>query len=1175
VISNSYEVMASGRANSERYPKTKRDKTATKRQVMDRSKDLNDMKLLYAEQVKQLYRHTPIGLIATLVNSLILTFVLWKVISPAALIIWFAACVSVALFRYLLFLKFSRSSPKPTETSRQDMWFRISIAFSGIVWGSAGIFLFPVDSIAHQIFIAFVLGGMVAGAAGTFSVIIGTFIAYSLPALVPIIVRFFAVGDHIHVTMGGMTLLFGFLMFLTAKRVKTATVASLQLKIENNDLIHRLERRVKERTTDLLKANEKLERKVEEHLETEKALRKTKERYSLATSSARVGVWDWNVKTGEFYLDQNVKAIIGFNDNEIPNDLDAWAAHVHPDDRQPVMDALHAHIEGKTPEYVSEHRTLHKDGSIRWILVHGAAIRDGQNNVVRVVGTHTDITERKQAEFALHRYELLSAHIRDIIFFIRREDGRILDVNNAAITAYGYSREELLQMTVYDMREPGMQSLIYDQMAEADIAGILFETVHRRKDGEIFPVEVSSQGVSLGDMRMLISIVRDISKRKDAEQALRESQADLKRAQAVAQTGSWRLDVRRNELRWSDETHRIFGMPQETAMTYESFLAAVHPEDRQYVDRHWQEALQGKAYDIEHRIVVDDTVKWVHERAELEFEKRGALIGGFGTVQDITESKHAEEALREREQFISRVMNASINALYIRNVASGRNEFMNAQYFHLTGWTLEEIKRMDKEQFDALVHSEDQNRVFEHMQAVAGSTDGEILEVEYRFQTKEGGWLWCRSWDAVFERDQEGEAKRILGTFLDITERKRAEEERLQMERRVQQHQRLESLGTLAGGIAHDFNNLLMGIQGRASLMGAEIDPDHPWVDHLNGIEECVKSAADLTRQLLGFARGGKYEVKPTNLNELVAKSASMCGRTRKDTRIHKRFDDHLWAVEVDRRQIEQVLLNIYVNAWQAMPGGGQLYLRTQNVTLDDHRARHHDVQAGRYAKISVTDTGGGMDGATLSRIFEPFFSTKEMGRGTGLGLASAFGIIKNHRGIIEARSKVGYGTTFNIYLPASEKPVKEETITDKDLCPGTETILLVDDEKVIIDVCRPMLEKLGYRILVAMSGKEAIEIYKADIGRIDLVILDLIMPDLSGADVFDSLKAIDVNVRVILASGFSINSRVEDLLSRGCRDFIQKPYKLDDLSDVVRKVLALPIHSIARDAAERRADVN
>ena len=1144
---------------------------------MDRSKDLSDIKLLYAEQVKQLYRHTPIGIIATLVNSLILTFMLWEVVSHAAIIIWFAACVSVAFFRYLLFLKFWHFSLKPTETSRQDMWFRISITFSGIVWGSAGIFLFPVDSITHQIFIAFVLGGMVAGAAGTFSITIGTFIAFSLPTLVPIIVRFFAVGDHIHVTMGGMTLLFGFLMFLTAKRVNATTLSSLRLQIENNDLIHQLERRVKERTTDLLKANEKLRREVDEHLETDNALRKTKERYRLATNFARVGVWDWNIKTGEYYLDQNVKAIIGYTDGEIPNDLDAWTAHVHPDDRQPVMDALHAHIEGKTPEYVLEHRTLHKDGSIRWILVHGAAIRDGQNNVVRVVGTHTEITERKQAEYALHRYELLSAHIRDIIFFIRREDGRILEANNAATKAYGYSREELLQMTVYDLRESGMQSLIYDQMAQADIdGGILFETVHRRKDGDTFPVEVSSQGATIGGMHTLISVVRDISKRKDAERALRESQADLKHAQAVAQIGSWRLDVRRNELRWSDETHRIFGIPKETAMTYESFLAAVHPEDRQYVDRHWQTSLQGKPYDIEHRILVGDTVKWVHERAELEFEKGDALIGGFGTVQDITERKHSEEVLREREQFISRVMNASINALYIRNVASGRNEFMNAQYFHLTGWSFEEIRHMDRKQFDALIHPEDQTRVFEHMQAVAGSTDGEILEVEYRFQTKEGGWLWCRSWDAVFERDKEGGAKRILGTFLDVTRRKRAEEERLQMERQVQQHQRLESLGTLAGGIAHDFNNLLMGIQGRASLMRAEIDPDHPWVDHLNGIEECIKSAADLCRQLLGFARGGRYEVKPTNLNELVAKSAAMFGRTRKDTRIHTCFDDHLWTVEVDRRQIEQVLLNILVNAWQAMPGGGQLYLQTQNVTLDEHHVRHHAVQAGRYAKISVTDTGTGMDEATLSRIFEPFFSTKEMGRGTGLGLASAFGIIKNHRGIIEAHSKVGDKTTFNIYLPASEKPVKVETVTDKDLCPGTETILLVDDEKVIIDVCQPMLEKLGYRILVAMSGKEALEIYEADKGRIDLVILDLIMPDMRGDEVFDRLKAIDMDVKVILASGYSINSRAEDLLSRGCLAFIQKPYKLNDLSEAVRKALTAPTgDSTAGGAAGPEADVN
>jgi two-component system cell cycle sensor histidine kinase/response regulator CckA len=664
----------------------------------------------------------------------------------------------------------------------------------------------------------------------------------------------------------------------------------------------------------------------------------------------------------------------------------------------------------------------------------GSAKFDDHGDARRIDAVIEDIVERQQTEEASRRYELLSEHSRDVIFFVGREDGRILEANKAATKAYGYSRDELLKLTIYDLRESDTHGLISDQIDKADTEGILFETVHRRSDGSTFPVEVSSQGVTVQGIRTLVSVVRDISKRKRVEQAL-----------------------------------------------------------------------------------------------------------------------------REREQFTSRVMNASINALYIRNVATGRNDFMNAQYLRLTGWTLGEINAMDKAGFAALVHPADQTRVFEHMQAVAEAADGEILEVEYRFRKKEGGWLWCRSWETVFERDGQGRTIRILGTFVDITERKRAEEERLEMERRDQQNQRLESLGTLAGGIAHDFNNLLMGIEGRVSLMRVEIDLDHPWVDHINGIEECVKSATDLTRQLLGFARGGKYEVRATDLNKLIEQTAAMFGRTRKDTRIHTRFDDHLWTVEVDRRQIEQVLLNLFVNAWQAMPGGGQLYLQTQNVTLDDAYARQHGAEAGRYAKISVTDTGTGMDEATLNRIFEPFFTTKEMGRGTGLGLASAFGIIKNHQGIINAYSTVGHGTTFNIYLPASGKVVTEETVADKEPSPGTGTVLLVDDEQVIIDVCRPMLEKLGYHVLVAMSGKEALEIYKAGKGQIDLVILDLIMPDMDGGKVFDGLKAIDADVAVILASGYSIDGRAEELLGRGCRAFIQKPFRLNALSEAVRKVLAIP----------------
>ena len=263
----------------------------------------------------------------------------------------------------------------------------------------------------------------------------------------------------------------------------------------------------------------------------------------------------------------------------------------------------------------------------------------------------------------------------------------------------------------------------------------------------------------------------------------------------------------------------------------------------------------------------------------------------------------------------------------------------------------------------------------------------------------------------------------------------------------------MESIGTLAGGIAHDFNNLLMAIQGRASMMLMDKDSSHPDFGHLRGIEGYVGNAADLTRQLLGFARGGKYEVKPTDLNELIRKENRMFGRTKKEISIREKYEENLWPVEVDRGQIQQVLLNLYVNAWQAMPGGGNSILETENVTLDENYVKPFSVEPGRYVKISVTDTGIGMDKATQERIFDPFFTTKGLGRGTGLGLASAYGIIKNHGGFINVYSEKGHGSTFNIYLPASEKEVIEEKKPTGETLKGSETVLFVDDEEMITEV--------------------------------------------------------------------------------------------------------------------------
>jgi len=250
------------------------------------------------------------------------------------------------------------------------------------------------------------------------------------------------------------------------------------------------------------------------------------------------------------------------------------------------------------------------------------------------------------------------------------------------------------------------------------------------------------------------------------------------------------------------------------------------------------------------------------------------------------------------------------------------------------------------------------------------------------------------------------------------------------------------------------------------------------------------------------------------------------------------------------------MLLNIYINAWQAMLGGGNLYVQTENSIIDQDYTKPFQINPGNYVKISITDTGVGMDATTRQRIFDPFFTTKEMGRGTGLGLASAYGIIKNHLGFINVYSEKGEGTTFNIYLPASEKEVVKEEDLSEEASRGTETILLVDDEEMIIEVGRQFIEKLGYNVLTAKGGKEALKIYEKNRGQIDMVVLDMIMPEMGGGDTYDKLKAIHPDIRVLLSSGYSINGQATEILDRGCDGFIQKPFNLVKLSKKIRRIL-------------------
>jgi PAS domain S-box-containing protein len=516
--------------------------------------------------------------------------------------------------------------------------------------------------------------------------------------------------------------------------------------------------------------------------------------------------------------------------------------------------------------------------------------------------------------------------------------------------------------------------------------------------------------------------------------------------------------------------------------------------------------------------------------------------------KEVSELKRAEEALRESEKKYRNLFDIISDFIYTHDL-EGRFLTINRGAAQTLGYTPKDF--IGRPISDFMLPESRQAFYDEYLPQIKkqGFLNG---VAEYVAKDGTNHYIEYRS----ILVGQKGQALCVSGTGRDITDRILGRREVHKLERQLQQAQKMEAIGTLAGGIAHDFNNLLMGILGNTSLMLLEMDRHNPQYERLKTVEGHVRLGADLTKQLVGFARGGKYDARPTDINGLISKSLEMFGRTKKEITIHSKYQKDIWTIEVDQGQIEHVLLNLFVNAWQALAGPGQLYVETANVVLDEGYAKPFTVKPGRYVKISITDTGMGMDKATQRRIFEPFFTTKEMGRGTGLGLASVYGIVKNHGGFINVYSEKNEGTTFTIYLPVSENEGYEEKKFPKRRLKKDVALLLVDDEELIIEVGEQMLKTLGYQVLLARGGEKAIEIYTDNRDRIDMVILDLIMPDMGGGETYDRLKEINPDVKVLLSSGYSINEKANEILERGCNGFIQKPFDLRELSEKIGGIL-------------------
>ncbi len=907
--------------------------------------------------------------------------------------------------------------------------------------------------------------------------------------------------------------------------------------------------------------NEELREELGRRSRMEETLCESEEKYRTLIEVSRELIYTTDRKGILTYVNPNMEKILGFEPGELNGQ--SFARIAAPEGLDTLRNLFRRAMEGEhIPVYEAD--LIRKDGTRIPMEFNGATLYGRDGEPVGHYGSGRDISERKKAEDERRGYESRLASIIDFLpdatLAVDRE-GRVISWNRAIEEMTGVPAEEMLgkgdyayAVPFYGKKRPILVDFVFSWNPDLEK-----EYSFIRKEGDTLYTETAVPFVR-GENRILwgkasplydaagnvvgaIESIRDMTERKRSEDALKLSEERYRTILEEMEDGYQEVDIEGNFTFFNESFRRIFGYSREELLgtSFRNYAADEDTADRIYEAYNEMFRTGNPIRRFEWDVLTKGGMRRTVEfSASLMRDSGGHRRGFRGVVRDVTDRKVAEEQYRV-------IANSSPVGVYI--VQDGRICFANPYIPAYSGYSLEELLGSRILNY---VHPDDRESVANNARSMLR---GELTSpYEYRIVDKRGKVLWLME-TVVYISFRGGPA--VLGNTMDVTERKEAEAERSRLREQLTRSQKMEAIGTLAGGIAHDFNNLLTGILGHASLMSMGMEKDNPYRERLEGIEELVQSGANLTRQLLGFARGGRFELKPIDLNAVLDKTSTLFSRTKKEISIHRKFEEGLWVVDADRGQIEQVLMNLFVNAWQAMPEGGDLYLETRNVLLDGKYVQPYDLPPGKYVKLSVTDTGVGMDEKTMGRIFDPFFTTKEMGRGTGLGLSIVYGIVRGHRGIITVYSEKGHGTTFSIYLPASRQV---ETSREKDdagsLLYGKETVLVVDDEEMVVKVTKDMLAGLGYRVLTARSGPEALKIFESTAKGIDLVLLDMIMPEMNGEQTFEKLKEIRPDVRVILCSGYSLNGQAAGIMAKGCRAFLQKPFLISGLSRVVREVL-------------------
>ena len=855
-----------------------------------------------------------------------------------------------------------------------------------------------------------------------------------------------------------------------------------------------------------------------------------------------------------------------------------------------------------------------RDGTTFPGFVTSAPVFDENGEMTSFVGVSFDITERKNFERKLIMEKSLAEAIVDGmpgLFYLFDRSQTALRWNKNLEKVSGYTSEEIAKMKPLDFLD-GSEKYTINEITELafELGEFAFEANLKTKDGTKIPHFFSVKPLFFDGEPCFLGTATDISERIRAKNALRKSKEHLALAQQVAMMGSFEWDLKTNVMDSSAELEALYGLPPGGLKAgYDEWIKYVHPEDLPKVEQNIQTAVSTGKFDHELRIRrTDGEIRWLYDKGQVFYNEEGKPARMVGVSMDITEKKLAEEklqranerALQDYERLLQRLatlaqalgvardLKAVFSAildftlasvpcigLFISEYDPEKSE-RKGIYFWFNGREVDVSDLAPVAVGDGPVGRAIKRRevlIFNDYNRTAGKKPQHVFlgfdeDPRYPLSTLVSpmktkgeviGVIEVQSYELdVYTREHATAMRMAANLVANAIENVRLfEQERLSAEQ-LRLSQKLESVGRLAGGIAHDFNNMLTAINGYSELTLRNLSSDNPLRRNIEEIKKAGERSAMLTHQLLAFSRKQVLKPEILDINQIVTDIAAMLRRLiSEDIILNIKLEPKIWKIVADPGQLAQVIMNLVVNARDAMPEGGELTIETSNVRLDEN-FRHTPTQPGSYVKLSISDTGIGMDEETQQHIFEPFFTTKETGKGTGLGLSTVYGIIKQSGGYIWFQSRPGQGTSFNVYLPrVDENPVPVQEENDIGQNPdGAGTILLVEDEDMVRELICKILETHGYKVIEARSGAEALSICSGTTSKIDLLITDVVMPQISGRQLVEKLADSYPDLKVLYISGYNDDEILRQGITDLSTNFIQKPFSSDALTQKVGEIL-------------------